>query len=138
VAARNVLLDNKLELKLCDLGMARYGDGTPRPSGSALGPLKWWPPSAIRDGSYCFATDMWSWAVCAVEILTKGADPWEGHSALEVGELVVKEGRTHDIPGGCPGELAAVLRACWAYGDADRPSAQDVVKTLKEMHSVDG
>jgi hypothetical protein len=114
VAARNVLVDAHLHVRVADFGFARLKEagrsgGAGGYTASDVGPVKWSAPEAIRRRRYSEASDVFSFGVLLYEMVAQGA-PWRGHSNMDVVVLVCQvchiRGRllvcqAYHIRGGC-------------------------------------
>lgn len=84
LAARNVLLTEEKSAKVADFGLSKvlveqdaiYSKGD-------VGPLKWMSPEAIRHKKYSEKSDVWSFGVTCIEILTRES-PYPGMDAVQV------------------------------------------------------
>lgn len=78
------------------------------------------------------ASDVWSFAVVAIEAFTDGKPPYEG---MSVGDVMkqVPMGLRLKKPPTCPVSLYGVLEKCWAKDPADRPSFSDVIKLIEPI-----
>lgn len=59
--------------------------------------------------------------VCAWEIFSFGAKPFQGIKNLDVVKLV-EDKNVLDRPSSCPLEFYSVMLSCWQYESLDRPS----------------
>lgn len=123
----------ELTIKITDFGMARFDRSGPLVAGQAFGPLKWMAPEALN-GEYVKKTDVWSYGVTLVEILTKGNDPYPGKSPMEAALKVRDEQGCPAIPPDTPMELEALMKDCWKQNAEDRPSFDDIVTRLDQFH----
>jgi len=73
LAARNVLLSETNVPKLSDFGMSRQllGEDTQQQTKTNIGPVKWWAPENIFQLTYSSESDIWSFGVTIVEIITR-------------------------------------------------------------------
>lgn len=72
LATRNVLLSSTLEPKICDFGMSRILEPTQEEqcTESQVGPLRHLSPESINQRSYSQKSDVWSFGICLIEIIT--------------------------------------------------------------------
>jgi hypothetical protein len=130
LAARNILIDSEREVKISDFGMSRETDYYTS-SREGVWPLKWYAPESVFKSKFTSKSDVWSFGVCAWEILSHGKKPYK---EFRTGNDVVKfalEGRGRlAIPDGCPTELYKVLLLCWQHLPADRPDFEQVTQLL--------
>lgn len=77
LAARNILLDENLNAKVSDFGLSKVVESRKDSiySTSDVGPLRWMSPEALEKKKYSEKSDVWSFGVCAFEILT-GEQPY--------------------------------------------------------------
>jgi len=112
LAARNCLLtqsnsDNRIIAKLADFGLAKElttaNDNYKIYKNKDL-PIRWMAPESIIDGDYTKESDVWSFGILLLEIMSLGALPYEGMSNYQVNEHV-KKGGIQNIPNELPKEM---------------------------------
>jgi tetratricopeptide (TPR) repeat protein len=112
LAARNCLLtqsnsDNRITAKLADFGLAKElttaNDNYKIYKNKDL-PIRWMAPESIIDGDYTKESDVWSFGILLLEIMSLGALPYEGMSNYQVNEHV-KKGGIQNIPNELPKEM---------------------------------
>jgi tetratricopeptide (TPR) repeat protein len=112
LAARNCLLtqlnsENRIICKLADFGLAKElttaNDNYKIYKNKDL-PIRWMAPESIIDGDYTKESDVWSFGILLLEIMSLGALPYEGMSNYQVNEHV-KKGGIQNIPNELPKEM---------------------------------
>ncbi|XP_074574227.1 salt tolerance receptor-like cytoplasmic kinase 1 [Curcuma longa] len=150
VKAANVLLDGRMEAKLCDFGSARVGFSAavapPRPGGTmVVGSPGYVDPHYLRSGMISKKSDVYSFGVLLLELVT-GAEAFDAERerrltadmAPVLRDVEVRAAEVVD-PGLAgeydAGEVAKVLgMAAMCLGDNPslRPSMSHVVRMLQE------
>ncbi|XP_052252525.1 fibroblast growth factor receptor 3-like isoform X2 [Dreissena polymorpha] len=127
LAARNVLLATDFTCKICDFGLARDVEGIDVYERTSKGPLpiRWMAPEALADNMYTTKSDVWSYGILLWEIVTLGATPYSGKSAMEVMRLVM-QGQYLPRPLHCKEEMYMLMEKCWCKPN-ERPSFADIV-----------
>lgn len=156
LAARNVLVDSAEVCKVADFGLCRGGARQQRrsfecasddvgatenepasdmeyQSHAGVFPVRWTCPVAMQTLVFSEASDVWSFAITAIEILTDGTRPYaKCQSNAEVRRLVIQGGRMKKPPR-CPQALFSLLLRCWDEEPKSRPHFHDIVEQLTKM-----
>lgn len=85
-------------------------------------------PETLRDGRVHFATDVFSFAILMVELIT-ASKPFRG-MATPVVLVAIVEGLRPQLPVYCPGALANLIKQCWNQDWQARPSFAEIVQRL--------
>ncbi|PRP79419.1 putative leucine-rich repeat receptor-like protein kinase [Planoprotostelium fungivorum] len=153
LAARNILLSKFLEAKVSDFGLSRetqtidtvniiqYLDDVlngiqAAQTQTAVGPLKWMAPEAMRNRVYSQATDVFSFGVTVWEILTD-QEPWTNISPVEAALKVITHGERMEIPDGVEFWLSKLIRDCWEEDPANRPLFPQICELMGGVIKVE-
>ncbi|XP_043218453.1 tyrosine-protein kinase SRK2-like isoform X2 [Amphibalanus amphitrite] len=124
LAARNILVGDAREVKICDFGLARaIEDNEYCPKQGAKFPVKWTAPEAIMYGKFSIKSDVWSFGVLLMEIVTYGAVPYPGLSNRDLPDMLVRGYRAPPPPPTvCPPALYETMLQCWTFEPEKRPT----------------
>ncbi|XP_059958435.1 tyrosine-protein kinase transmembrane receptor ROR2 isoform X2 [Mesoplodon densirostris] len=132
LATRNVLVYDKLTVKISDLGLFRevYSADYYKLTGSALLPIRWMSPEAIMYGKFSVDSDIWSYGVVLWEVFSYGLQPYCGHSNQDVVEMV-RSRQVLPCPDDCPAWVYALMIECWHEFPGRRPRFKDIHSRLR-------
>lgn len=122
VAARNVLVHEKVNAKIGDFGLCRYiyaESANYKAKGGRL-PVKWMSPEAIKFYEFTTKSDVWSFGILMFEIITLGGSPYPGIQPDDMMEYLENGGRMEQ-PDNCPYEYYEVMKSCWHRDPQCRP-----------------
>lgn len=141
LAARNVLVFDKLSIKILNLGFCRnvYAADYYSLAGAAPGlPVRWMAPEAIVYGTFSSESDAWAYGVLLWETFSYGLQPYCGCSNQEVVEMVCSF-QLLGCPDDCPPWLYSLMLECWSQPPAARPPFKDIHARLRGLEaSSDG
>ena len=122
LAARNILVGDGLMVKVADFGLSRliFGDNYRAREGTKL-PVKWTAPEAIFYNRYSVKSDVWSFGVVLMELVTYGQRPYPGLSKAEV-LMKIEKGYRMAKPSACPDALYNITMSCWKEAAEERPT----------------
>uniref|UniRef100_A0A6G1SIS4 Activated CDC42 kinase 1 n=1 Tax=Aceria tosichella TaxID=561515 RepID=A0A6G1SIS4_9ACAR len=136
LALRNILLNDRDEVKICDFGLAQslgssshYKLETER----AL-PLKWYAPETLSTWVFTHKSDVWSYGVVLWEIYSGGDSPQYPGTYAYLWETLKHE--RLPMPPGCPRHMYDLMLACWVYEPDDRKSFEEI-RVMLELHDDD-
>jgi hypothetical protein len=122
-----------LEVKVTDFGLAKLKTDNSRYTTKGVGTTKWRAPEVFEDdnnpGRYKKSADVYSFAMVFFEVLT-GETPFDG---IPLGKLLQKlhSGLRPRLPRNeCPEYLSALIKKCWSWNAARRPTFATICKTL--------
>ncbi|KAK8722464.1 hypothetical protein OTU49_012225, partial [Cherax quadricarinatus] len=124
LASRNVLVGPSLTCKVADFGLARLcdsSDGVYNINANTKFPVKWTAPEVFLCDGFTIKSDVWSFGILMMEILTLGAVPYPGMSKQEVIQGV-QQGYRMCKPANCPDPLYELIYHCWQGVPSNRPT----------------
>lgn len=136
IASRNFLVDNNYDACVCDFGFSRYlGDTSKGTTNrdheeiveeelhgytqSAMGPVRWMAPEAIRYGSFSRASDVYMFGMFIWETLARSR-PYPDKPLAEIQQRVPRDDLRPVLDSLWPKALNDIMRACWHNEPQDR------------------
>lgn len=137
LAARNILVYDKLNVKILDLGLFRevYSADYYKLMGTSPFPIRWMSPEAIMYGKFSTDSDIWSYGVVLWEIFSYGLQPYCGYSNQDVIEMV-RNRQVLSCPDDCPAWIYTLMLECWNEFPARRPRFKDIHTRLRTWESL--
>ncbi|KAJ7629452.1 kinase-like domain-containing protein, partial [Mycena polygramma] len=134
--AAHVLVDDRVHCLISGFGQSEMKSEVYRTSGTAPRTLRWYAPERLLGSSDLTPQmDIYSYAICCVEILSMGRIPWPTLSDEAVRNLVLKDNTRPKIPStrfDSPA-LHELLRSCWDKDPAIRPPFSKIVKVTQQL-----
>ncbi|KAJ8338712.1 hypothetical protein SKAU_G00354980 [Synaphobranchus kaupii] len=137
LATRNILVCDKLNVKILDLGLFRdvYSADYYKLTGGSPFPIRWMSPEAIAYGKFSTDSDIWSYGVVLWEIFSYGLQPYCGYSNQDVMELV-RGRQVLPCPDDCPAWIYTLMLECWSEFPARRPRFKEIHGRLRAWESL--
>lgn len=133
LAARNCLVGDSHLVKVADFGLARLmRDDTYTAHAGAKFPIKWTAPEGLAYNKFSTKSDVWAFGILLWEIATYGMSPYPGVDLTDVYHML-ESGYRMECPPGCPARVYELMRQCWQWETADRPTFQEIHNTLENM-----
>ncbi|EHB11718.1 Tyrosine-protein kinase HCK [Heterocephalus glaber] len=134
--AANILVSALLVCKIADFGLARViEDNEYTAREGAKFPIKWTAPEAINFGSFTIKSDVWSFGILLMEIVTYGRIPYPGMSNPEV-IRALEHGYRMPRPDHCPEELYNIMTRCWKNRPEERPTFEYIQSVLDDFYTA--
>eukprot|EP01125_Pyxidicula_operculata_P016776 TRINITY_DN5802_c0_g1_i1.p1 TRINITY_DN5802_c0_g1~~TRINITY_DN5802_c0_g1_i1.p1 ORF type:complete len:608 (-),score=115.26 TRINITY_DN5802_c0_g1_i1:71-1894(-) len=120
----NIMLSIRGDVKIIDMGLcADFSDG---PRTALLGSPYWIPPEMIVGKPHSFSADIWSLAVCILEVYMMV--PPLSNSSFFCMYTVATEGLANQIPSNCNALATDFLKKCLVLDSTQRPTASELLK----------
>ena len=132
LAARNVLVGEGNIVKVGDFGLARLiVDDEYSAREGAKFPIRWTAPEAALFNQFTIKSDIWSYGVFLMELVTRGRIPYPG---MTNGEVLarVEQGYRMPPPPGCPDPLYQIMLDCWKTDPEERPTFEYLKYQLED------
>ncbi|XP_074144023.1 tyrosine-protein kinase Blk isoform X1 [Sminthopsis crassicaudata] len=133
--AANVLVSENLCCKIADFGLARIVDSEYTAHEGAKFPIKWTALEAINFGVFSIKSDVWSFGVLLMEIITYGRIPYPGMTNPEVIRHL-ERGYRMPCPDMCPVELYSIISKCWRSRPEERPTFEYLQSVLEDFYTA--
>uniref|UniRef100_A0A914Y155 Protein kinase domain-containing protein n=1 Tax=Panagrolaimus superbus TaxID=310955 RepID=A0A914Y155_9BILA len=136
LAARNILLSQRLEAKITDFGLATItatsscSDETSKftyeaPIQRRL-PLRWMAPEALKNRSFSEASEVWSFGILAWEVFSKGEIPYGTFDGNDILEYILAGNRLKIPEKVSEDWKTLLLKNCWSEKKEARASFKEI------------
>ena len=125
LAARNVLVTEKLACKVKTITTARVLSDELYNDTKQKFPIKWTAPEATMFSRFTIKSDVWSFGILLYELITYGCPPYPELSNTEA-LVAIRSGYRLPSPKGCPDQLYNIMRDCWRDNAATRPTFESL------------
>ncbi|XP_042902392.1 tyrosine-protein kinase RYK isoform X2 [Parasteatoda tepidariorum] len=135
IATRNCVVTERLRIKLTDNALARdlFPDDYHCLCDSENRPIKWLSIESIVKNEYTYSTDVWAYGVTMWELITLGQQPYLSVDSFEMYSALI-DGYRLDQPKNCPDDLYKLMRYCWSDVPQIRPSVNELIRSLQDLH----
>jgi serine/threonine protein kinase len=135
IKSENILLDEKLNPKIGDMGTVKFKCVTQRGSVTLTGPhdpgtRKWKAPEIHRGEGASHSSDMFSYGLVLWQLWAR-AERFGDKLGCEVSDLY-SEGKEEIIPKDTPKPVARFIKGCWSKVPANRPTAEQAVELFQK------
>ena len=83
----------------------------------------------IRHENYGLSADVYSYGIICWELASL-MQPFKGLTPIQAAFAVARKGLRPQISAGTPGEMASLIRRCWASNPNSRPTFVEILRTL--------
>ncbi|XP_076814510.1 uncharacterized protein LOC143460772 isoform X2 [Clavelina lepadiformis] len=119
--------------KIADFSLMQVlEDGSYKATDDQKLPIKWAAPEIFLDSIFTTKSDVWSFGILLVEVITKGGSPYPDMINDKVAEKV-REGYRMQQPHNCPDQLYEIMTKCWHSVPQARPSFAQIQEWLSTL-----
>ncbi|CAJ0557747.1 unnamed protein product, partial [Mesorhabditis spiculigera] len=133
IAARNLLMNADLTVKISDFGLSMEEKALKHSKKLEPVPLptKWLAPEVLKSFKFSVKSDVWAFGVMMCEVYTDGGDPYPGMGNKAVRKMLL-EGKDQrwPIPATFPKHITKIIQRCWLQEPKDRMSFKRIEKAL--------
>lgn len=135
VAARNCIIGSNLTAKISMICMSKepYSQEYTKHRNQII-PLRWMPKEAVYEDEYSTKSDVYSYSCLIWEIFHQGEFPFKKLkdesvlNQLKSQQLIWRPHRA------APPTLQEIQNSCWSCDPRDRPTFDEIVDKLNEIH----
>ena len=134
----NILIDENRHACLADFGLLTFAADPTNSTASTFTPsirgtTRWMSPELFADGQSTKESDRYALGMVILEVLS-GQVPFVGESDYIVILKVAQGERPKRLEGAWfTNDIWGILERCWAHKPQDRPSLEDVLRSLEEI-----
>jgi len=142
----NLLLTEDWEVKICDMGLARFSTKETEDTMKKLcGTYSYLAPEIFGGNMFTEKADIFAIGIICWEIAVTVCNGVYQNPYLEefkhltadfqIAMQVAEKQLRNTIPRSCPSKFADLINECWAPEPEDRPSATEILEKLKNMQN---
>ncbi|ELT93698.1 hypothetical protein CAPTEDRAFT_128904, partial [Capitella teleta] len=94
--------------------------------------FRWMALESILYGVFTIKSDVWSYGIVLIEIISRGASPYSGMTPPAIMMMIEEDGRCPQ-PDTCPDSLYEIMLQCWAKNPADRPTFEFLADYMRDL-----
>jgi len=131
--SHNLLVDKNWKIKVADFGLSRaLGEQGTNTTLTACGTPCWTAPEVLRSQRYSFYADVYSFAICLWEMVTR-EDPFSGTAPYQVVIAVATTKLRPNLPKNTNKDFEQIITSCWNEVPEERPNFGDLIIKLKDI-----
>ncbi|XP_072371603.1 tyrosine-protein kinase Lyn-like isoform X1 [Scyliorhinus torazame] len=129
----NIVLSDTLECKIGDFSLAqKLKDHRYILCKDEKVAVKWSAPEVFKEEAHTTKSDVWSFGIFLMELVTYGQSPYPGLTFAQTLDFL-ENGLRMQCPVGCSKELYRVMSMCWDENPWNRPSFKRLRDLLENL-----
>ncbi|KAG8902811.1 hypothetical protein FRC01_009463 [Tulasnella sp. 417] len=136
IKARNILVSQDGEVRLCDFGLSKHSSWTTSEGRKGAGTIRWQSPELLFDEPKSFKSDVYAFGITTYEVLSGNIPFGSSSDGAIVYNVVLRNTRPPCLPKFSPtgqsyAKTWALARECWHRVPESRPEMVHVWKRLE-------
>ncbi|KIO20360.1 hypothetical protein M407DRAFT_29992 [Tulasnella calospora MUT 4182] len=136
IKARNILVSQDGEIRLCDFGLSKYSSWTTSEGRKGAGTIRWQSPELLFDEPKSFKSDVYAFGITTYEVLSGNLPFGSSSDGAIVYNVVLRNTRPPCLPKFSPTGQSyattwALAKECWHRVPDSRPDMVTVWKRLE-------
>ena len=135
LSARNCLIDDKKNIRITGFSLFKTWYGEKADKSTCRQSLRWMAPETLKsldhEATFTTKSDVWSYAVTAWELFSKGLPPYKDVDDDDLVK-VLDQGVLLEKPSSCNRIIYDLWKQCWSLDPELRPTFGQIVKKIDE------
>ncbi|GAM24346.1 hypothetical protein SAMD00019534_075210 [Acytostelium subglobosum LB1] len=132
IKSLNLLLDENMNVKICDFGLSRFKSKSAAMTKSIGSPIWMAPELLMGSDNYTEKVDVYAYGIILWEIGT-GELPYSGLDSVQLAVAVSTKGLRPTIPSTWPAPLHQLIQSCWHQDANQRPTFTQILAQLDKL-----
>lgn len=134
LCATNILVGDSNRIKIGDYGLIKLMKDSENSVPESK--VRFRAPEAIKTNKFSIESDVWSFGILLIEILTFGRTPYHNMDNNQVIRQI-EFGYRIPCPENCPQELYEIMLECWHLNPAERPTFDSLKWKLEYFFTLE-
>jgi len=131
IKSLNLLLDEHMNVKICDFGLSKLKSKSTEMTKSIGSPI-WMSPELLMGEDYTEKVDVYAFGIILWELGT-GELPYAGLDSVQLALAVTTKSLRPPIPNVWPPTLVNLIQSCWHQDPHMRPNFSEILNQLEKI-----